>query len=201
MKKSFIYELSKNGVPFYIGKTVNINQRKLKHQKNYGSDILMISIDEVIDWVYWESYYIELYRSWGFNLINKVVPRNGLMCHSNETRKKISDKLKEKYKDPNYKPMKDFKHTEESKKRMSEMRLGPNGSFYGRKHSKETLGLLREIGKRSMTPELLASFSHPIIVDGVEYSSIRECSRQLGYSRKYISRRLNSNKFPNFIRK
>jgi hypothetical protein len=50
-------------------------------------------IDEVIDYKFWESHYISLYKSWNFKLTNSTEGGdNGIV--SVESRKKISDKLK-----------------------------------------------------------------------------------------------------------
>lgn len=66
-----IYILFLNNIPFYIGKTTTLNQRKSYHKKTYGSNIHLEIIDEVEDWKFWEKHYISLYKSWGFELLNK----------------------------------------------------------------------------------------------------------------------------------
>ena len=58
----------------YIGKT--INSRKSNHKKTYGSEIKYTIIDEIesLDYKkykYLESYWIEQFRQWGFNVLNK----------------------------------------------------------------------------------------------------------------------------------
>ena len=68
-----IYCLFKNNIPFYIGKSKQLQNRTQKHKLFYGSDILIEIIDEVEvgDWKFWEKYYISLYKSWGLILENK----------------------------------------------------------------------------------------------------------------------------------
>jgi hypothetical protein len=68
-----IYILERNGIPFYIGKTIqDIKKRFLSHKdKKLNSEIY--EIDKVSDdkWRFWESWYIEVFKSWGFELENK----------------------------------------------------------------------------------------------------------------------------------
>jgi hypothetical protein len=68
-----IYALLKKNYVFYIGKTINIHSRLYEHKQKYGIDIEMILLDKVEDdqWVFWEKYYISLFRSWGYILKNK----------------------------------------------------------------------------------------------------------------------------------
>ena len=58
----------------YIGKT--INSREYNHKKTYGNQITYVFIDEVNslnrkDWEPIESYWIEQFRQWGFEVVNK----------------------------------------------------------------------------------------------------------------------------------
>jgi|LakMenE01Jun11ns_1017448.scaffolds.fasta_scaffold9678041_2 hypothetical protein len=74
-KITYIYELSKGGVPFYIGKTTVIKQRKNIHENTYGKSIGFNIIDNTsgnkTQWKPLEIYWIEQYKQWGFNLANK----------------------------------------------------------------------------------------------------------------------------------
>ena len=73
----------------YVGKANNVTQRYKAHlnrarrhqihKKNWienlkrkGLKPIMVVIDEVSinDWVFWESYWISQFKSWGYNLIN-----------------------------------------------------------------------------------------------------------------------------------
>lgn len=73
MIKHFIYCLEKNGVPFYIGRTISPKTRMYFHIKKYGADITYEILDEITsdDYYFWENYYLFLYRSWGFEIVNK----------------------------------------------------------------------------------------------------------------------------------
>jgi hypothetical protein len=68
-----IYALLKENYVFYIGKTINIHSRLYVHKQKYGFNIEIIILDEVEDneWVFWEKYYISLFKSWGYILKNK----------------------------------------------------------------------------------------------------------------------------------
>jgi hypothetical protein len=68
-----IYILERNGVPFYVGKTLQeIKERFYTHKdKKENSEITEIDCVDDNEWRFWESWYIELFKSWGFKLENK----------------------------------------------------------------------------------------------------------------------------------
>lgn len=68
-----IYILERNGVPFYVGKTLQeIKERFYTHKdKKENSEIFEIDCVDDSEWRFWESWYIELFKSWGFELENK----------------------------------------------------------------------------------------------------------------------------------
>ena len=68
-----IYILERNGMPFYIGKTIQeLKKRFLSHGiKKLNSKIYEIDIVSDDEWRFWESWYIEVFKSWGFELENK----------------------------------------------------------------------------------------------------------------------------------
>ena len=79
----------------YIGKTKNPKTRKNKHKLTYGNQITFDIIDEinslnVIDWKPLESYWIEQFKAWNFNVINKNIGGNGPEYLNKEARNKIS---------------------------------------------------------------------------------------------------------------
>jgi len=152
MEKTYIYSLS-DPVTMetrYIGKTSYIKQRLYAHIKECKSNgkshkiswiksllnkdlrpIIEI-IDEVpiSEWEYWECYWIEQFKSWGFNLVNLTKGGGGGngYRHTNDSKEvmkhkkigiplsephkdKISEGVKEKIKlDPNYNKCYDKTH-------------------------------------------------------------------------------------------
>jgi predicted GIY-YIG superfamily endonuclease len=68
-----IYILERNGVPFYVGKTLQeIKERFYTHKdKKENSEIFEIDCVDDNEWRFWESWYIELFKLWGFELENK----------------------------------------------------------------------------------------------------------------------------------
>lgn len=108
--KTLIYILTKNGIPFYVGKTINMT-RKYSHKYKYPNSVFEV-IDEVSsdEWKFWESHYISLYRSWGFILVNKNSGGGGPKNMSTETKKKMSQSH--------------LKMTDETRKKMSQSHIG-----------------------------------------------------------------------------
>lgn len=89
----YIYHLEENNIPFYIGKTKN-NPKKRERQHKYKLNnkfIKLVVIDNIdeLNWKFWESWYIELYKSWGFDLLNKNDGGGGPSYHNEETKQKI----------------------------------------------------------------------------------------------------------------
>jgi hypothetical protein len=89
-----IYVLERNEIPFYIGKTKNPTLREKDHKSKYGNNISFVVIDETLDikeiWKFWESYWIEQFKVWGFELLNKNKGGGGLVTHTDKTKLKIS---------------------------------------------------------------------------------------------------------------
>lgn len=74
MDRTKIYYLHYgNNVPFYVGKTTRIQGRIGAHRSKFGKNIILEVIDEVLtsEWKFWESYWIEQFKQWGFKLENK----------------------------------------------------------------------------------------------------------------------------------
>ena len=74
----------------YIGKT--IDSRKSAHKSTYGSQISYTYIDEVPslnhnDWEPIETYWIEQFKQWGFDVVNKRKQGgSGASFHKEETK-------------------------------------------------------------------------------------------------------------------
>lgn len=98
----------------YIGETKN--SRESDHKRKFGSQIEYIEIDEVNsrdrkDWKPLEIYWIQQFKAWGFNVLNKNEGGGGPITHSKKSRQKISQNKKGK---PS--SLKDKKRPEISKK-------------------------------------------------------------------------------------
>ena len=94
-----IYILERDKVPFYVGKTLQEIQDRFYTHGNKKRDSKIIEIDCVNDdeWRFWESWYIELFKSWGFNLENKNNGGGGRgpgWISSSERNNKIKQSLK-----------------------------------------------------------------------------------------------------------
>lgn len=55
----------------------------------------MIIVDEVEDWKYWESYWIEQFKQWGFNLLNKNKGGGGPEKYTEEQKQTMRKPRKE----------------------------------------------------------------------------------------------------------
>jgi len=77
---TLIYVLEKNTVPFYVGKTKDLNSKNRfnSHKLKHNCEILIIDKVKDEEWKFWEKHYISLFKSWGFNLINKNNGGGGL---------------------------------------------------------------------------------------------------------------------------
>jgi len=84
-----IYILERNGIPFYVGKAKDPTRRKHSHRRTFGLDIQSYIIDEVEDWKFWESYWIEQFKCWGFKLENKNNGGGGPSNYTEEQKQKM----------------------------------------------------------------------------------------------------------------
>jgi hypothetical protein len=103
---SHIYKISNiknNSNKLYIGKTINLKNRISHHKKTYGCDIKLEVLETIDshkskDWKPLEVKWINFYRNLGYDLFNKNEGGNGCDRHTVETKKKISEsKLGNKY--------------------------------------------------------------------------------------------------------
>jgi hypothetical protein len=87
----------------YIGKTKNPNSRKSAHKINFGSDIIFNIIDQVnsLDKQVWEpieTYWINQFKAWEFNVQNKNNGGGGPSYRSKELiEKQIQRQLGKKH--------------------------------------------------------------------------------------------------------
>ena len=105
-KLTYIYYLHmEDNIPFYVGKSINKNlHRSYQHKKTYGKETL-IEIIDIVDnneWKFWESYWIEQFKQWGFKLKNKNNGGGGPLKYSEESKKLKSDSMKNTWKSGNF---------------------------------------------------------------------------------------------------
>lgn len=128
-----IYVLEKNGVPFYVGKAKDSTRRKHAHRRTYGLDIQSYIIDEVEDWKYWESFWIEQFKQWGFKLENKNNGGGGPSSYTEEQKQKMRKPHKEGTGGKISKTLKERNHsqyyTEEIKEKISQGNKGKPKPF------------------------------------------------------------------------
>jgi len=194
----------------YVGKTKNC--RFKDHQEKYGECIEYTYIDEVNslsynDWEPLETYWIEQFRQWGFEVLNKRKKGgSGPEHQTEETKTKLSLSLK----GIKHKPHKKHK----SWKWSSLRKKGPENHLYGKPQSPEHIQKRsktrpKETGKKiseklkgkKHTQETKHKISQknsiPIIqLDGMlnfvkEWSSMSEVERVLGLSKRNISNTCN----------
>jgi group I intron endonuclease len=111
----------------YIGKTTQPLNKRLKahvyeskqknnHKCNWVYKLITNNLTPIIkildivtekEWEFWESYWIEQFKTWGYNLVNQTPGGEG------------------------------YKHTEETKNKIREAQLGSKGHMYGKKMAKE----------------------------------------------------------------
>jgi hypothetical protein len=100
MERTKIYLITNcynNPNKVYIGKTKNNRQKD--HKRKFGQQIEYSEIDEIYsldkkDWEPLETYWINQFKAWGFDVLNKNEGGGGPITHSEETKGKISNKLK-----------------------------------------------------------------------------------------------------------
>jgi hypothetical protein len=105
----------------YIGKTKNPTHRKSIHKTTYGKQITYTIIDQIdsFDRKYWEpleSYWIEQFRQWGFDIQNKKM-RGGSGCEywTEEQRSKHKEIFKDRKITWTTTGSKNYKWTEDQK--------------------------------------------------------------------------------------
>ena len=168
-----IYYLHKgDDIPFYIGYTKHLKNRLNDHRRKKGNEVEMIEIDECLekDKKLIETMYIQLFKSWGFQLENKNDGGGGPSFQNEESILKYKNWRKDK------KPMLGKKQSEETKKRksdalkgkpkpegfgdmMREVRLGvPKPKGFGDKISKANKGKASKKAKTVLQYDLQVNF-------------------------------------------
>jgi len=149
-----IYVLEKNNVPFYVGKAKDFTRRKHKHVQTYGCGIVFYVIDKVEEnnWKFWECYWIEQFKQWGFNLLNKNKGGGGPERHKEEIKVKMKKPRKKGTGEKISKTLREKNHsqyyTQEIKNKIS------NGNKIAKPFSKEHIKNMG-IAKRKQAKSVL----------------------------------------------
>jgi biotin operon repressor len=171
----------------YIGKTKNPNTRYKNHKRNYGGFIIYTIIDKIEsnnkkDWEPLESYWIEQFKHWGYQVINQNKGGGGPSRHTEGTKFKISTKNKHK-----------TKHTLEFKNKISLISKNRKITDKTRKSmSISAKGHKRNLGKIHSKENILKR-SKPIIQYDInknfikEWESGKQISKYLGISNSNIT--------------
>lgn len=184
---TYIYILERKGIPFYVGKTKNPTRRKHTHYKKYNTDINLVIIDECSDdredWKFWESYWIEQFKSWNFILDNKNNGGGGPSLYSEESKlkmrkprregtgKKISETLLANNHSKYY--------TDEIRDKMKISLKGSHGGPFTQSHIKNlTESFRKHKGKKLYQFDLQGNFIK-------EWRSKGEAVEELGLKNKY----------------
>lgn len=189
--KVFIYALidPESQEVRYIGKTKNPNRRISQHinecsrirthknnwilsLKNKSLRPIMTIIDEVEsdEWMFFEQWYIQLFKSWGCSLTNLTIGgEGGFNCiFSEETKRLIGNKSRGR------------KHTEEAKKKISE-------AFKGKKlpdDHREKISIGAK--KRGISPETRAKMVASRLKNGT-YKKSEETKQIISQKLKIIA--------------
>jgi hypothetical protein len=102
VRSTYIYlitNINNNPNRVYIGKTINLISRKYNHFQTFGNHIQIDVIDNVKslkskDWKPLECYWIEQFKSWGFEVQNKNNGGGGSEFRTQESKNSISKTLR-----------------------------------------------------------------------------------------------------------
>jgi group I intron endonuclease len=110
----------------YIGKTKNSKTRELNHKIKYGNQITYTEIDNINsldrkEWEPLETYWIEQFKTWGFDVVNvRKKGGSGVEFHTLETRQKLRKPKPEQHKQK----MKGRKFSKETCDKISKAKKG-----------------------------------------------------------------------------
>jgi hypothetical protein len=112
--------IDNNPYKIYIGKSKQPYFRKSFHKSRFGDDISFIIIDEINslerkDWKPIECYWIEQFKHWGFDVMNRNNGGGGTPYHTEYTKKLLSKPKPEGFGDKVRKRLKGIPQTEKTR--------------------------------------------------------------------------------------
>ena len=216
----------------YVGKTIkplgvrlsnHISDKRKTHRRSWieslsrkGMTPTIESVDEFLDcdadWQERERYWIDAYRKRGARLLNHTDGGEGLHNPDEATRAKLSQNARGHIKSAEVRErhrqfMLKFRHTEETKKKISdqkkgvsqnltdEQRLARSLAMRGRKHTPEARAKISAAGiGRTKSPETIAKLKNPAIVRVTPESTMkmRETKRKLAQDPEWRSAQAKS---------
>ncbi len=178
-----IYYLHKgDDVPFYIGKTVNTKNERLKaHRDILGKNIFLEDIDIIPtkEWKFWEKHYISLFKTWGFILENKNNGGGGCITHevSQQTRTKIGKAHKGKLKPFSESHKLNLRKSLQNKKYLPSQGKKISEKLKGRKVTWKTGKSSKSIFQYSLENKLIKEWKHTSDAVKIYSNSIRNCAQ------------------------
>ena len=127
MKNCFIYYLEENNKPLYVGKCKNLNKRLNHHKWRLNNNNLIIKELDVVfedEWKFWECYWIEQFKQWGFELLNKNQGGGGLNTHSQKSIELSREKRTGQKRPSTSKKLKGIPISDERKKKIGDANRG-----------------------------------------------------------------------------
>ena len=209
---SIYYLTLEDNIPFYVGKThTTLKQRLYTHWITGNNKNIQIHLIDKIptdEWKFWECYWIEQFKIWGFNLKNKNNGGGGSTKWTQEQKnnplrkKRLSQSLKGKilgvegyWKNKN--------HSEETKQKMSMAHTGRKDTLETKKNKSESAkGKIKtQNHKNNLSQSASKSFGRPVLQKDLNNNLIKEwetgkqASIELGLSYTAINNccRFNSN--------
>ena len=144
--------------------------------------IIELEICDETNWVDREQYWIQQFKT----LTNLTSGGEGINFFTDEIIIKISDSLKKKWEDPEYKKnisKKRIEYWSDPKNRLNQSKK-LKGISISNEH-KENISLGRKDGK-------------PIMINGIKYRNIKYAVKVIPINRNTLKRRLMSKKFPEY---
>ncbi len=184
----------------YVGKTINPKVRFRSHKKDKKGRSYRVNwikslrkqklfpIFEILDivdnndWEFWEQYWICQFKVWGFKLVNANAKGTGAINfkHSEETKKRISISSTNR------------KHSEETKKLMSDNKKGIifsdshienlRESHLGQKNENFFKGIIQINIKTGEIIQKFKSLTEAEYITGINNSSLSRCCKKNGKS-------------------
>lgn len=175
--------IDNNPFKVYIGKTKisRSKSREYDHKYRFGCQINFNFIDEINslkkeDWEPLETYWIEQFKQWGFEVVNKNTGGGGPDSHTDFSKSKISvSKLGQKYpKNHGLKISKALTGKTKSKEHCLNISL----SKLGKPNIKNKIPKPKGFGENNFKPILQYNLNGEFIK---EWKSLKEAAMSLGY--------------------